>query len=123
VVASRNFGGKVGAHDPQKVGAEFRSARHELSQLLEVPLRQSSATARHHIHWTGQTAVSAHVADELTGSKRHSCLVAENGLDFPTNKANCVRYLLALLEGDLAWRAVDSLGEADQGREAGTSTC
>src|SRR5882672_7874396 len=34
------FGGKIGAHDPQKVGAEFRSARHELSQVAPTAYRR-----------------------------------------------------------------------------------
>ena len=62
------FGGKIGAHNLQKFGAEFRSARHEFPELLQVPLCQSCGAAHHHIHGTGQAAVGAHVPDQLTGS-------------------------------------------------------
>jgi hypothetical protein len=60
-----------------KAGAKLRSARRELSQMPQVPPR---------------------VADELTGSKRRSCLVAENSFDFPGNKDEGVRDMLAPLQ-------------------------
>jgi hypothetical protein len=75
------FGGKVRAHNPEKAGAEFWSARREFSDVLQIPACKSSGAAGHDIHRTGQAAIGDHVPDELTGSKRHSGAVAENGFD------------------------------------------
>jgi hypothetical protein len=96
------FGGK--AHNPQC----------ELSHVPQVPLCKSSGTASHYVRRTGQTAVGAHVPDQLTGSNRYYSVAAENGFDVPSCDDNGLGYLLPLFENNLPGRAVDQPGKADQ---------
>jgi hypothetical protein len=78
------------------------------------PLCKSSGTASHYVRRTGQTAVGAHVPDQLTGSNRYYSVAAENGFDVPSCDDNGLGYLLPLFENNLPGRAVDQPGKADQ---------
>lgn len=99
---SRNLAGQIHAYNSQKVGAEFRSARCELSQVPRIPLRKGSATASNDVRSTGQTAMGAHVPNELTGSNRQTGLAAENGFEVPGHHDNCLGYLPAFNLGSKA---------------------
>jgi hypothetical protein len=64
-------GRKTSAHNPQKVGAQFRFTCGEHFYVPQVPLGESSGTASHYVRQTGHAAVGTHVSDQLTGSNRH----------------------------------------------------
>ena len=44
------LGGEIGAHDLQKLGAEFRPDLGELSHLLQIPGGDPGGPAHHHVH-------------------------------------------------------------------------
>lgn len=111
------LGGKIRAYNPQEAGAEFWSARRKLSHVPQVPACKHSGAAGYNLNGTGQTAIGTHVPGELTRSKRHSDVVAENGLEVPSYDDNRLGYLLPFLENNLPRRAVYPPGEADQSQE------
>jgi len=83
----------------------------------QVPLCENPGTASHYVRRTGQAAVGAHVPDELTGSKRHPRVAAENGFEVPSYDGNGLGYVLTLFENNLPGRAVDPPGKADELQE------
>jgi hypothetical protein len=73
----------------------------------QIPLREGYGIASDYIYGVGQTAVGAHIPDELTGSNCQSSLTALNGLDVAGYKDNGVDDLLTFFKNDLSGRAVD----------------
>jgi hypothetical protein len=84
----KQFGGKIGTHQRQKLGAEYQPTRQDLYQVPQVPSYNGSITASHDIYQTGQTTTGAHVSDKLTGAKCHSSLTGKHGFDFAGDEDN-----------------------------------
>jgi hypothetical protein len=116
-MATSQFGSKIHAHNSEKVGAEFWSACCKLSHMPQVPSRQGSGTPRHYVRRAGQATIGAHVPDELTGSKCHSRVTAENCLEVPSYDDDGLGYVLTFFENNLPRRAVDPPGKADELQE------
>ena len=106
------FGGKIGAHNLQKFGAEFRSALGKLPHVLQVPFGKPCGSACHDVHWTDEAAIGTRIADELSGTEHYHGLATENRFSFAGNEDNRVRNLVTLLDDYLARREVDPVGKA-----------
>jgi len=106
------FGGKIGAHNLQKFGAEFRSALGKLSHVLQIPFGKPCRPPRHDVRWTDESAVRTRIPDELPGSEHYRRLATDNRFSFAGNKDNRVRNPVTPFDDYLARREVDPVGKA-----------
>jgi hypothetical protein len=101
------FGGKIGAHNLQKFGAEFRSALGKLSHVLQIPFCKPCGPPRHDVHWTNKATIRTRIPDKLPGTEHYHGFATENRFSFAGNEANRVRNPVTPFDDYLARREVD----------------
>src|ERR1700733_454658 len=88
------FGGKINAHNSQKLGTEFRSAFGKLSHVLQIPFGKPCWPPRDDVHRTDEATICTDIADELSGTERRHGFATENRFSFAGNEENRLIYLV-----------------------------
>jgi hypothetical protein len=96
------FGRQIDSLDFQKLASQFRSARSELPEVLDIPYSDPRAAPNDYIQRIGQPRKRGRIADQLACANRQNFSAIHQRINLTRYQDNCLSYVLAFSQYELA---------------------